>query len=166
MHCWQLTIFWMLFAAVFFSPSGRLSPACADQAIPAEIRPVWVPSSDSALAAARAEVKSDPSSAGAHARLGATLLSRSDFDAALSSFDTALKLNPRNAEAKAGKGSVLLHKGELATAEQLLREALAQSPDPVRIHYELGLLYQKKGSFDQAIAEFKEGIRKFQQGRR
>jgi Flp pilus assembly protein TadD len=112
-------------------------------------------------------VNSDPTNAGAHARLGSALLSRGDSEEeAIRAFDMALKLNPRNAEAKTGKGIVLLRKGDFALAEQLLREALLQSPDPVKIHYELGLLYQKKGSFDQAVAEFKEGISKFQQGRR
>ena len=50
-------------------------------------------------------------------------------------------------------------------AEQVLKAALDGNPNPVRTHYELGLVYEKEGAPDKALAEFKEGIAKYRQGR-
>jgi tetratricopeptide (TPR) repeat protein len=87
------------------------------------------------------------------------------YDEALRVFAEALALNPRSGEARIGTGAALARKGEMEKAEQVLREAL-KSPDPVRAHYELGLIHERRGEFGPAVAEFKEGIRKSQQGRR
>jgi tetratricopeptide (TPR) repeat protein len=87
-------------------------------------------------------------------------------DAAKASFDEALRLNPRSHAAMTGEGIVLGRKGNLKEAEQTLKEALIQNPNPVRTHYELGLVYQKSGDLEKAIAEFEEGIKKHQQGRK
>jgi hypothetical protein len=40
------------------------------------------------------------------------------------------------------------------------------NPNPVRVHYELALLYEKRGEFARAIAEYKEGLIKYQEGKR
>jgi Tfp pilus assembly protein PilF len=77
-----------------------------------------------------------------------------------------LRLNPRSFEARIGKGVVLGRQGELDKAEQLLRDALVLNPNPVRVHYELALLYEKRGEFARAIAEYKEGLIKYQEGKR
>ncbi|WP_224985046.1 tetratricopeptide repeat protein [Geomonas agri] len=140
--------------------------AYGGQSAPDETPQVRMAVSDDALAAARAMLAVDVTSAAANAKLGNALLLRGEFDAALGYFETALRINPGNVEAMAGKGTVLARKGDLAAAEKLLRGALLQSPDPVRLHYELGLIYQKQGDFNRAVAEFKEGISKFRQGRR
>jgi tetratricopeptide (TPR) repeat protein len=121
---------------------------------------------DGELAAAKDAAKAEPDNPAAHARLGSLLLKRGAVDEAMLSFDKSLALNPRLAEAKTGKGIALARKGELAKAEQLLKEALQHNPDPIRIHYELGLIYQQMGDSSRAAAEFKEGIRKHMQGRR
>jgi len=81
------------------------------------------------------------------------------------SFDHALKLNPRSYDAKTGKGVVLARKGNLQEAEETLKDALLLNPSPVRTHYELGLVYEELGDTEKAVAEFKEGIRKHEQGR-
>lgn len=163
---WQLMLYLVLYSVVCSTPMDRLPTASAGQTSSDGVVPGWPPATDESLAAAMAGAKADPTSAGAHARLGNALFSRGDIASALLSFNTALKLNPHNSEAKTGKGAILSRKGELASAEKLLREALPQSPEPVRIHYELGLIYQKSGKLNQAVVEFKEGISKFQQGKR
>jgi tetratricopeptide (TPR) repeat protein len=81
------------------------------------------------------------------------------------SFDQALKLNPHAHDAKTGRGVVLARRGNLQEAEAVLKDALILNPNPVRAHYELGLVYEKLGDREKAIAEFKEGIWKHEQGR-
>ena len=120
---------------------------------------------DAEIAAARANVTASPASAVPHVRLANLLLRKGSLDEALRSFDEALKLNPRMFDAKTGRGAVLARKGELKEAERVLREALLLNPNPVRTHYELGLVYEKLGDADKAMAEFKEGIKKHEQGR-
>lgn len=78
----------------------------------------------------------------------------------------AAKENPYSAKAKIDLGLTLVRAGNGADAEKLFREALQDSPDPVRAHYGLGLIYEKQGDFVRSIAEYKEGIRKLQQGRK
>jgi tetratricopeptide (TPR) repeat protein len=114
----------------------------------------------------RAELAKDPGNAKAQIRLGWLLLAAGSDDAAISSFDQALQVNPRSADAKTGKGAALRRKGELATAEAILKDALLHNPNPVRAHYELGLVYDCLGAPDKALAEFKAAIEKYRQGRR
>jgi tetratricopeptide (TPR) repeat protein len=63
------------------------------------------------------------------------------------------------------EGSLLARAGNLKEAEQVLKAALVGNPNPVRTHYELGLVYEKAGDPGKALAEFKEGIAKHRQGR-
>ena len=120
---------------------------------------------DEEIAIARASVTADPSQATAHVRLGNLLLKKGSLDEAMLSFDDALKLNPRSYDAKTVKGVVLALKGNLQEAEKVLKDALLLNPNPVRTHYELGLVYEKLGDTEKAVAEFKEGIKKHEQGR-
>ena len=120
---------------------------------------------DEEIATVRASIKEDPSQAAAHVQLGYLLLKKGSLDEAMLSFDHALKLNPRSYDAKTGKGVVLARKGNLQEAEETLKDALLLNPSPVRTHYELGLVYEELGDTGKAVAEFKEGIRKHEQGR-
>ena len=61
------------------------------------------------------------------------------------------------------KGIAMAEKGDLKGAEVILREALRLNPNPARAYYELGRIYEKRGDFIQAIAEYKAGIKKFKQ---
>lgn len=120
----------------------------------------------SEIEALRSELAKEPGNAREHIRLGWLLLGEGGYDAAISSFDQALQLNPRSSDAKAGKGAALARKGELAAAEAILKDALVLNPNPVRVHYELGLLYDRLGAPDKALAEYKTAIEKYRQGRR
>lgn len=120
---------------------------------------------DEEIATARVSIKTAPSQVGTHVRLGYLLLKKGALDEAMLSFDNALKLNPRSYDAKTGKGVVLARQGNLQEAEEALKDALILNPNPVRTHYELGLVYEKLGDMEKAVAEFKEGIKKHEQGR-
>jgi tetratricopeptide (TPR) repeat protein len=117
------------------------------------------------LAAARENVRTNPTNVPYLVRLAYLLVDRGMLDEAMSRFDEALKINPRACDAKTGRGVVLARKGNLKEAEQTLKDALLLNPNPVRTHYELGLVYEKLGDPEKAVAEFKEGIRKHEQGR-
>jgi len=121
---------------------------------------------DKAIETIRESLKADPSYALAYIRLGNLLLKKGAIDDASLAFDEALKINPGLHDAKTGKGMVLSRKGDLKNAEIVLRDALVLNPDPVRTHYELGIVYSKMGDTARALAEYKEGIKKFRQGRK
>jgi len=127
--------------------------------------PLPDPKIDGEIETLRNGLKEKPSDS-AFIRLGRLLLGKGALNDALQAFDEALRLNPRSFEAKIGKGVVLGRQGELEKAEQLLRNALVLNPNPVRVHYELALLYEKRGEFGKAIAEYKEGLIKYQEGKR
>ena len=120
---------------------------------------------DEEIAAAVASVKASPANAVLYVRLGYLQVRKGALDDAMRSFDDALKINPRMFDAKTGRGAVLARKGDLNEAERVLQDALLLNPNPVRTHYELGLVYEKLGVPDKALAQFKEGIRKYEQGR-
>jgi len=120
---------------------------------------------DGEIAYARTRVKEDPSNASLHIRLADLLVKKGALNEAMHAFDEALKLNPRAHEAKTGRGGVLARQGNLQEAEAVLKDAVTLNPNPVRTHFELGLVYEKLGDPEKALAEFKEGIRKHEQGR-
>jgi tetratricopeptide (TPR) repeat protein len=120
---------------------------------------------DEEIIKAKEAVRAEPSDSSAHVRLAYLLLKNGALDEAMKLFDEALRINPRSYDAKTGRGIVLARKGNRKEAEQVLKDALILNPNPVRTHYELGLLYQQLHEYDKAAAEFKEGIEKHEQGR-
>ncbi len=120
---------------------------------------------DAELTAVRERVKADPSNAADRVRLGYLLIGRGELDDAMVSFNEALTINPRLHDAMTGRGIILARKGNLTEAEQALKQALFLNPNPVRAHYELGLVYGLQGDSEKAVAEFKAGIEKHEQGR-
>lgn len=121
---------------------------------------------DEAIDLARRKITTDPSSERALVTLGYLLLKKGALAEAEKAFDSALSLNGRYHEALTGKGITLARMGKDQAAEELLQRALILNPNPVRTYYELGLLYEKKGDLAKAIAEYKKGIEKYQQGRK
>ena len=119
-----------------------------------------------AIGQARQRIAADPSSAKAQVMLGDLLLTKGSLEEAEKAFDAALALNARDHDALTGKGIVLARMGKVQAAEEMLQKALILNPNPVRTYYELGLLYEKRGDYEKAIAEYKNGIEKYKQGRR
>ena len=152
-QCLWLAAFLLVLFAIF--PPAASTQSSADQA-----------SLDGAIEQARQRTAADPSSAKAQVTLGDLLLTRGSLDEAQKAFEAALSLNARDHDALTGKGMVLARKGKDQEAEAVLRKALMMNPNPVRTFYELGMLFEKKGDYAKAIAEYKNGIEKYKQGRR
>jgi len=121
---------------------------------------------DEAITLARQEITADPSSVQKQVALGFLLLNKGALTEAQKVFDDALALKNNYHDALTGKGIVLARMGKDQEAEELLQKALVLNPNPVRTHYELGLLYEKRGDYANAVAEYKKGIEKNQQGRK
>jgi len=121
---------------------------------------------DEAINLARQKITVDPSSVQEHVSLGFLLLKKGDLAEAQKVFDDALALNDSYHDALTGKGIVLARMGKDQEAEELLQKALVLNPNPVRTYYELGVLYEKRGDYTSAVAEYKKGIEKYQQGRK
>jgi len=121
---------------------------------------------DEAIKLARQKVKSEPASVKAQVALGNLLLQKGSIEEAGTVFDNALSNNERFHDALTGKGIVLARMGRDQEAEEMLQRALVLNPNPVRTHYELGLLYEKRGDFAKAVTEFKKGIEKYKEGRK
>lgn len=157
-------------AGVIFILALAISSPCRGTEQPAASPAVPAPAPRTGLAddirLLRDQIAQAPGDSLLHVRLGYLLLDQGSLNEARQAFDEALKLNHRSHAAMTGKGIILARSGKLAEAEQALAEALVQNPNPVRTHYELGLVYQKMGNLEKALAEYKEGIKKFQQGRR
>ncbi len=111
----------------------------------------------------RKEFKEAPTETSA-LRLGELLLKKGASDEALASFNRALEMNPRSLEAKIGRGVALGRIGETEKAEKALREALPLNPNPAHVHLELGRLFEQRGNFAGAVVEYKEGLKRFQEG--
>lgn len=159
--------------ALLFSASAFALPAEAGAATPEPVKsqqatPAAVVESslDKEIRGVRGQLASTPTAPILHVRLGYLLLKKGVPDEAQLSFAEALKLSPRSHAALTGEGIVLSRKGNLKEAEQTLKAALAQNPDPVRTHYELGVVYEKLGDPEKALREYKEGINKHEQGRK
>jgi cytochrome c-type biogenesis protein CcmH/NrfG len=117
------------------------------------------------IEALRREMQEKPTDSAA-SLLGECLLRKGALNEAMAAFNEALKMNPRSFEARIGKGIVLGRQGQFEKAEAMLRGALILNPKPQRVHHELGLLYETKGDFARAIAEYKEGLKNYQEGKK
>ncbi len=154
-----------LLVAVRSAPAGEPVPGGAQTGSPPPgVAADRTLSPEQELEYAQTRVKDNPMSQQARVDLGYVLLKQGSLDKALAVFEDVLKSNPSMHQAKTGKGIVLARKGDLKEAADCLREALVLNPNPTRTHYELGLVYEKLGDLEKAIGEFKEGIRKHEEG--
>lgn len=151
------------FAAEESQPAGQPAPAEMDEQ--SATQPSQA-SLDEAINLARQKITADPSSVQEQVSLGFLLLKKGALAEAQKVFDDALALNNNYHDALTGKGIVLARMGKDQEAEELLQKALVLNPNPVRTHYELGFLYEKRGDYTSAVAEYKKGIEKHQQGRK
>jgi len=173
----KVTAGWQMLIAVFCLGLALIPPLAAEEQQAAGQAPAGERieqtvdeasqnSFDEAIDLARQRITADPSSVKEYVTLGYLLLKRGSPQEAEKVFDEALSLNARYHDAMTGKGVALAGMGKDVAAEEWLQKALVLNPNPVRTYYELGLLYEKKGDFARAIAEYKKGVEKYQQGRK
>lgn len=158
---------------LLFSASAFALPAGADTTRVEPVSPRQESSApmvesplDKEIRGMKDQVASSPTESLPRIQLGYLLLKKGAPDEARLYFAEALKISPRSHSALTGEGAALSSKGNLREAEQTLKAALVQNPNPVRTHYELGVVYEKLGDFEKALQEYKEGISKHQQGRK
>ena len=154
------------FAAEESKPAGQPAPPAPTEMVQQSADQASQASLDEAINLARQKITADPSSVQEQVSLGFLLLKKGALAEAQKVFDDALALNNSYHDALTGKGIVLARMGKDKEAEELLQKALVLNPNPVRTHYELGLLYEKREDYTSAVAEYKKGIEKYQQGRK
>ncbi|KAB0669540.1 tetratricopeptide repeat protein [Oryzomonas sagensis] len=155
-----------LTAVSSWAADGTASKAAAEKEPPPVSAPAAPHSRDNEILGLREQIARAPDDAVLYVRLGYLLLDADAPAEAKTAFDEALKRNQHSHAAMTGEGILLARAGNLREAEQVLKTALLRNPNPVRTHYELGRVYEASGDLDKALAEYKEGIAKFRQGRK
>jgi len=96
------------------------------------------------------------------------LLDLADLDLLAGSLDEAgtlvesvLATHPEHRRAKQVKGIILFRRDRIDEAESVLREALVLNPDPGRIHYYLGQIYERQGQTAKALEQYRLALQTF-----
>lgn len=71
-----------------------------------------------------------------------------------------LKDHPDHRRAKMLDGILLFQQGKLKDAETILLQALVLNPDPARVHYYLGRIYEQEGQTDKALEHYREALKR------
>jgi peroxiredoxin len=93
------------------------------------------------------------------------MLDLADIDVALNRLEEAQTLveavlmeNAGHRRAKEIKGLILYRQGNLAEAESILLDALNLNPDPARIQYYLGAIYEQQGHTAKALEHYRRAL--------
>ena len=73
---------------------------------------------------------------------------------ALREYEALVRLNPEDAESFRLIGHIRFLQGELDGAIDALKQAIGLRPDYPQLHYDLSLVYRKKGLEDEARQEY------------
>jgi tetratricopeptide (TPR) repeat protein len=84
-----------------------------------------------------------------------------NLDEADKLIQTVLEAHPEHRRAKQEKGIVLYRRNQLSEAETILLDALNLNPDPARVHYYLGRLYEQQGQTAKALEHYREALKRF-----
>ncbi len=87
----------------------------------------------------------------AHMNLGILALNQGDYAAAETSYLKAIEIEPALTTAYVNLADLYRILGRDLEGEQLLRDAISQSPDMAAVHYALGLNLVRKGNHDGAM---------------
>jgi tetratricopeptide (TPR) repeat protein len=94
-----------------------------------------------------------------------TRLDLADLEVALGNLDSGRQLveaviheNPGHRRAKEIRGILLFRSGHFAEAESTLVLALDLNPDPARIHYYLGAIYEQQGQTAKALEHYRRAL--------
>ncbi len=101
-----------------------------------------------------AELKLDPSNAGAEYVLGELAREAQQWDEAESHFARAAKLDPQFGDAFLGLGEALIHAKKFAEATAPLETAVKLEPENPATHYNLATAYSRVGRKAEADKEF------------
>ncbi len=95
------------------------------------------------------------------------LLDLADLDLSTNALDEAdryltdvLAAQPDHRRAKQLKGISMFRRGKFEDAEKVLLESLSLNPDPGRVHYYLGRIYENKGDTAKALQHYREALQK------
>jgi Flp pilus assembly protein TadD/peroxiredoxin len=97
-----------------------------------------------------------------------TLLDLADIDVSLGHIEEAdqivakvLAENAGHRRAKEIRGIILYRQNRSSEAENVLLEALDLNPDPARIHYYLGALYEQQGQTAKALEHYRRALERY-----
>jgi tetratricopeptide (TPR) repeat protein len=91
-----------------------------------------------------------------HANLAKALANIGEFNAAFSHFDQAAKMNPSDRFLQQNMQSLQRFLDKCKTPEQCLLISIAQQPDHPALRFKLGMIYEKQGKPDQAVAVYEK----------
>jgi len=108
----------------------------------------------------RAALKLRPANAAAHVGLARVLLDLNQYEAALAEIDAARRTRPIYAEASAVEGRINREAAFTDDAIQSFRRAIREAPRGLQPEAHVGLarVFEDKGKYDEAIAEFRKAI--------
>ncbi len=115
---------------------------------------------DGALAELEQALTVDPNYADAVVDTADILIGQGKLDDAEQRIQSLLSAQPGHHGAKLILGLIQLKRERLDDAEKLLKEAIAVNPDPIRAHYYLGQLYERKGDFKLAAEHYREALKR------
>lgn len=83
-----------------------------------------------------------------------------DLDAAEQVITKVLASHPEHRRAQQIKGIILYRRGQLDQAETVLLDALSLNPDPSRVHFYLGCIYERTDRHAKALEHYREALRR------
>ncbi len=114
--------------------------------------------SERAVDALRAELELRPRADDVWAYLGETLFARGDMEGAADAWERAARIAPGAASHSLSKSGAYIALGRLAEAEDALAAARAAGEDGSTLHFNAGLIAQKRGDVDAAEARYSEAL--------
>ena len=107
----------------------------------------------------RRAIDLNPNSAPSHSRYAMYLATMSRMSEAMSEIDLAEELDPLSPIIATAKGRLFHFQQRYDEGIEQHRKALAMDPDFVEAHFNLGMIYEQKSLFKEAISEFSRVIR-------
>ena len=92
------------------------------------------------------------------------LVAQNKIDEAEAKLTALLSRYPDVRGAKLVQGLIHMKRGQYERAKRLLNEALLMNPDPVRVHYYLGQLYEQQGEHKQAMDHYRQALDRLMTG--
>jgi uncharacterized protein (TIGR02466 family) len=111
-----------------------------------------------AEAAAKALLRSYPSTFILHNVLGVALEGQRKFEEAAAAYRKALEIEPKIAEIHFNLGVVLGNLGRIEETVASYRKAIALKPDLTVAYFNLGAVLQEQGRLDEAVACYRKAV--------